>query len=89
MNKKQENFLDMKTSVLIHRNKFRAFGNNLAFHLKGKDRHQQVIAEKLISGVLFQFKLGNLKVSSIILTEQSNQPKLQSLNVISTTTNNQ
>ncbi|KAG8243233.1 uncharacterized protein LOC124371743 [Homalodisca vitripennis] len=79
--KKQERFLDTATSVLCNQNKFRAFGNNVGFQLEDMDRQQQVIAEKLISDVLFHGKLGSLKASAAILTEQQpTQRNIPSLN---------
>nr|XP_022908175.1 uncharacterized protein LOC111419579 [Onthophagus taurus] len=80
LDKKQENFLDAATTVLTSQNKFRAFGNNVAFQFEDMDRCQRVIAEKLISDVLFYGKLGNLKPYSTVMTEQSNHTNLQSLN---------
>lgn len=43
--KKREQFLDVATTVLGNQNKFRAFGNNVAYQLEEMNRHQQVIAE--------------------------------------------
>lgn len=73
--KKKENFLDVATSVLTQDSSFRAFGNNVSFQLQDMDRRQRVIAEKLISDVLFHGKLGNLKDhSTIVIQEKIQQP---------------
>lgn len=47
LEKKQEQFFDVAKSVLGNQNKFKAFGNNVAFQLDDMDRDQQVIREKL------------------------------------------
>lgn len=66
----------MATSVLGSQNKFKAFGNNVAFQLmEDMDRAQQVIAEKLIADVLFYGKLGSLKPSASVTTDQCTDPK--------------
>lgn len=78
LDKRTELFLDSATSVLSNNNKYRAFGNSVAFQLEDLDRRQQVIAEKLISEVLFHGKLGNLKESATILTAQQSQRTMTS-----------
>lgn len=62
--------MDVATTVLANQNRFRAFGNNVAFQLEDMDRRLQVIAEKFISEVLSHGELGNLKASATILTAQ-------------------
>lgn len=73
--RKKENFLDAATSVLSQNNKFRAFGNSVSFQLEDMDRRQRVIAEKLISDILFHGKLGNLKDYSAVVLEGKNQQR--------------
>lgn len=77
MEKKQEDFLEVATTVLSNNNKYKAFGNNVAFQLEDMERSQQLLAKKLISEVLFHGQMGNLKMSSTVLLDQLPQQNWQ------------
>lgn len=76
--KKKESFLDVATGVLSNQNEYTAFGNSVSYQLKDMEHYQRVIAEKLISDILFHGKLGNLKGNSAVTVEPDQNKNLNS-----------
>lgn len=71
---KKEAFLDTATNALNQLNEYKAFGSSIAFQLEDMDRRQKIIAQKLISDIVFHGKLGNLTEHTIIQLNKSHPP---------------
>lgn len=54
----------INTSMVKHDDEYDAIGINVASKLRSMNHHQRIVAEKLISDVLFSGQLDSLTVSS-------------------------
>lgn len=72
--KKKEAFLETATNALTQLNESKAFGSSVAFQLEDMDRCQKIVAQKLISDILFYGKIGKLNEYSVIQLNNSHPP---------------
>lgn len=64
--RKKELFLDAATSILKEQSEAKVFGQHIGFQLEQVDKHQLIIAQKLIQDVIFNARLGKLKEESYL-----------------------